>query len=136
MEAAFVLVRLPFFLVAAFVIADVSCIALFAMTFYWLLILPPFWLVVLVPLQFLKAAFSNRPMLFVGYISASINYWWRSIVESPRGVIEVVPLLFGPLWRWLNGGPAQSPGNRPLIAFLDIIALPCRPHRCRHTPSR
>jgi hypothetical protein len=109
MKYLFILIRFPFFLLGAYFIASFLCIVIIGLAIYWLFILPPFWLLILVPIGLVGEAFSKRHFStdeFTTELSSAIKGWCQPLVDLKKleTYMQVLKDCFGPIWNWLIRG--------------------------------
>jgi hypothetical protein len=113
MDVIFLLLRLPFFVIAMtvwlFVTAFAVYLALYLVPFVVLVVLAV-WLVILVPANFLRSALNNNSALFEKFLRDSLQWVqerlssaWKFLAEY----FEILPILC----RWLGAGNKALEGE-------------------------
>ena len=108
MEHLFLIIRLPFFILAAglFTIyfAGVFVPALLG---FGLFVVPLAWLVFVIPFKLLGAAFENDASAFKEYVVATPAAWLAALLQAVDECLRV----YRSLYEWLING-AQATRNR------------------------
>jgi hypothetical protein len=81
MNAIFILIRLPIFLIGFALLTAWSILSIPIYFVFKLFFQPFFWIILFLPLNFLKAAFKNDINVFTSFITSSIKKWGEQIKE-------------------------------------------------------
>lgn len=99
MQAIFILIRFPFYCVGIILFTVLGVPFGLLIGFYWILILPPLWLLFVVPFVLVISAFENNAKEFKEFFSSSVTRWWEKIAKAPTDFLEV----YAAMTKWLLG---------------------------------
>lgn len=85
MEPIFFLIRLPVFLLGLVLFTLLVFVITPFAAVWWFFIVPPLWLIFVVPFKFLEAAFKNRLDVFTSYIEKAVSDWGKKISDNIAG---------------------------------------------------
>jgi len=104
MQAIFILIRLPFYCIGIAILTVFGVVLGLPISFFWVVILPPLWVIFAVPFMLVISALSNDVKEFNDFLHNSVTRWWKEIVEGPVDFLD----NYAGMTKWLFGVKKES----------------------------